>query len=221
MVVAKWGWGKRGEGTLRRATFFVLVMLTAMLLATGAAIAITLTGGPGNDVLYGTTASDTLRGEGGSDALYGRPGNDFLYGGPGNDNFENTAVDKQGISSTAGLRGAGGDDSVYGEGGDDDVIGHTGNDTLDDSSSSGDWDRAFGGTEVDVINVADADVIDEVSCGDGNDTATITVERSGGTITAADDVYDCETIKDQSGASVRKEDLPPQSNATAPLQPSS
>jgi hypothetical protein len=109
---------------------------------------------------------------------------------------------------------------VYGEEGADDVIGHAGRDTLDDSSTSGDWDRAFGGTEVDVINVADQDVLDEVSCGEGKDTATITVERSGTSITAADEVYDCETIKDQSGTRVKKEDLPQPSSAMAPSEPS-
>ena len=46
-----------------------------------------LTGGGGNDQLYGNAAANTLAGMNGHDTLNGREGNDRLYGGDGNDNL--------------------------------------------------------------------------------------------------------------------------------------
>ena len=45
----------------------------------------TLTGGDGDDRLYGRTADDTLIGNGGNDRLSGQSDNDTLRGGPGDD----------------------------------------------------------------------------------------------------------------------------------------
>ena len=46
-----------------------------------------LTGGGGNDHLYGNSAANSLAGMNGYDSLDGREGNDRLYGGDGNDNL--------------------------------------------------------------------------------------------------------------------------------------
>ena len=114
------------------------------------------------------------------------------------------------------MRGAKGDDKVYGQKGDDDVIGDVGNDTLDDSSPSNvnDWDRAFGGTENDTVNLADGDTKDEVSCGENTtsttptdgDTDTVYIDVDGDSpekITATDTVHK----SDSNGNSVFCEDI--------------
>jgi uncharacterized delta-60 repeat protein len=44
-----------------------------------------VTGGNGNDVIYGSNAFNHLFGGPGDDRIYGRAGGDFLYGGPGRD----------------------------------------------------------------------------------------------------------------------------------------
>ncbi|MDR0701607.1 MAG: hypothetical protein LBF61_04220, partial [Azoarcus sp.] len=47
-----------------------------------------ISGGAGNDTLYGASDADTLRGDGGNDTLYGDGGNDILIGGEGNDKLQ-------------------------------------------------------------------------------------------------------------------------------------
>ena len=44
-----------------------------------------MTGGSGNDLLFGQAGNDTLLGKGGNDQLFGGDGNDTLTGGTGND----------------------------------------------------------------------------------------------------------------------------------------
>jgi hypothetical protein len=97
------------------------------------------------------------------------------------------------------------------------LIGHCGNDTLDDSSSSDDWDRTFGDSGDDDINVADNDTRDEVSCGENTDKAQIDVFESGGTIThdKVYDVDDCEYVEDQNEEEVVVADLPQYKEAAA------
>lgn len=50
--------------------------MAAVLLASGVALAVTKTGGPGSDVLRGTDGRDYLDGKGGDDTIYGLAGND-------------------------------------------------------------------------------------------------------------------------------------------------
>jgi hypothetical protein len=47
-----------------------------------------------------------------------------------------------------------------------------------------------------------------INCGRGTDTATIAVVYNGTTITTADKVSDCETVKDQNGQVVDQTQLP-------------
>lgn len=70
-----------------------------------------LSGGDGNDILFGQGGNDTLNGDAGNDLLFGGSGNDTLNGGLGNDIL------------------TGGD-------GDDILIGGAGNDTLTGGSGS-------------------------------------------------------------------------------------
>lgn len=79
----------------------------------------TLLGGNGNDALYGGSGSDTLNGGAGHDTLRGHSGNDVLLGGAGRDM----------------LNGGTGDDMLRGQGGHrDQLTGSTGDDTLDGGS---------------------------------------------------------------------------------------
>jgi Ca2+-binding RTX toxin-like protein len=192
----------------------------------------------GDDVIDARAGDDTLYGGDGADALFGKDGGDTIYGGSGNDNFKTiVGQDSSGSDLSAGLRGAKGNDTIYGDAGDDDLIGNAGMDKLYDHSSSNDWDRAFGGTEKDYINVADGDVSDEVSCGIDtapDDEAKITVTygtTSDGKIDrtkieAADKVYDCELLTDQDGYTINDQSKLPQNqptsasyDTTAPAEP--
>lgn len=117
-----------------------------------------VTGGSGNDELYGDNNANVLIGNGGDDKLVGRDGNDSLQGGLGNDV----------------LIGGVGDDHLIGSDGTDQLLGNAGNDVLD--AGSGD-DVAQGGAGNDTILGGDGndklhgdagdDVIDG---GNGNDT---------------------------------------------------
>lgn len=73
-----------------------------------------LSGGSGNDIVYGWTVADKLVGNAGDDKLHGRGGADLLLGGSGDDK----------------LFGDGGGDTLRGQGGHDLMIGDPGGDTL-------------------------------------------------------------------------------------------
>jgi Ca2+-binding RTX toxin-like protein len=83
-----------------------------------------------------------------------------------------------------------------------------GSDTIRADLSGSDRDYINAGTGGDTIYTNDGDTRDEIHCGDGNDTATIDVVYDGTTITAADKVYNCETVKDQNGVVVDQSQLP-------------
>jgi len=63
----------------------------------------TLTGTPGDDVMFGTAGDDVMYGYGGADIICGGAGDDRIYGGPGHDY----------------LIGGSGRDRLYGQGGRD------------------------------------------------------------------------------------------------------
>jgi Ca2+-binding RTX toxin-like protein len=56
-------------------------------LAFGSSYGDTLTGGTGNDFLYGLGGGDTIVGQDGDDLIYGGDGNDYLAGQGGNDTY--------------------------------------------------------------------------------------------------------------------------------------
>ena len=87
---------------------------TGAFTGRGNALANTLTGGSGNDVLYGMDGNDTLNGGAGNDTLEGGDGADILKGGAGNDN----------------LTGGAGNDRLEGGQGADIMTGSTGDDTF-------------------------------------------------------------------------------------------
>ncbi|MDR6539341.1 calcium-binding protein [Variovorax soli] len=82
-----------------------------------------LTGGTGNDTIYGYSTADTLSGDSGNDGLYGRDGNDVLNAGAGDDSLAG-----EGGNDT--LNGEAGNDTLQGGAGDDILQGGAGNDIL-------------------------------------------------------------------------------------------
>ena len=110
--------------------------------ATHRAMACTITGTSGPDVLRGTPGPDVICGLGGNDALDGGGGNDILIGGPGADL----------------LSGGGGNDVLYGGPGNDRLQGDTGRDTV------------YGGDGNDLIWAWDG-AADRINGGRGTDRA--------------------------------------------------
>ena len=86
---------------------------TGAFTGRGNAIANTITGGSGNDFLYGMGGNDTLNGGAGNDVLDGGEGADNLQGGTGNDK----------------MTGGAGNDRLDGGEGADVMVGGLGNDT--------------------------------------------------------------------------------------------
>ncbi|PLS87220.1 MAG: hypothetical protein CYG60_03070 [Actinobacteria bacterium] len=92
---------------MRKTISLVASVASAVLIAGGVALAATLQGTGGDDVLVGTTSGDVMIPYGGNDTVYGGEGNDdvrhsfgddAIKGGPGNDT----------------LRGGRGSDAIYG-----------------------------------------------------------------------------------------------------------
>jgi len=65
-----------------------------------------LTGGAGDDTLYGSDGNDLMDGGDGNDFMYGYAGGDTMSGGNGNDHME-------GGSGIDSMSGQGGDDVLY------------------------------------------------------------------------------------------------------------
>lgn len=87
-------------------------------------IAVTVTGGDGNDTVLTSTGKDSITGGEGDDVLVGGGGNDTIDGGNGNDNIT-------GASGADVIRTGAGNDTVSGGTGNDTVTGGTGDDSLD------------------------------------------------------------------------------------------
>jgi Ca2+-binding RTX toxin-like protein len=99
-----------------------------------------MSGGAGNDDLYGYVGDDQLYGNDGNDHLNGEHGSDQLDGGAGNDSLD----------------GAGDNDSLYGGVGNDSLGGGSGNDTLAGGLGA---DILNGGTGADRFQFLASDVV--------------------------------------------------------------
>ena len=106
------------------------------------ALSHTIDGFGGDDVLSGGLAGDTLNGGAGADRLFGNGGNDTLNGGGENDVL-------YGGDGKDTLKGGDGDDKLYGGAGRDYLDGGPGNDTL---YSGGDRDVLRGGAGEDAFH---------------------------------------------------------------------
>jgi hypothetical protein len=88
-----------------------------------------VSGGAGNDTLYGWTGDDTVDGGVGNDSILGNGGNDSLSGDAGDD----TLLGGEGADT---ISGGDGDDTITGGGGQDVIIGGRGSDVLSAGNSS-------------------------------------------------------------------------------------
>lgn len=80
-------------------------------------------GGAGNDLIKGRDGNDSLFGGDGNDTIYGQAGNDYLSGGNGNDRLiAGDGADR--------ILGNAGNDTIYGEGGLDIILGGGGKDYI-------------------------------------------------------------------------------------------
>jgi Ca2+-binding RTX toxin-like protein len=146
------------EGKMR-ARLAVLIAMACVLVAAGAAMAATINGTQGPDVIHGTGKADTISAGAGDDVVYGQGGNDTirgnsgldrLYGGLGND-YLSVGRDSGGAYGRAGndtLLSTGAEFGAYLEGG-------RGNDTFW-SDNSATVDPPVGTDDV-------------ISCGAGRD----------------------------------------------------
>ncbi len=163
---------------MRRTVLLLTVMTVVLVMASGVALAVARSGGPGNDTLRGTNGTDALEGNGGNDDLLGLGGTDALSGGKGRDALlgGNERGPKEGDKA---LDGGPGGDVVFGGQGLDALSGGPGDDLLADESfrepvEERDMDAIAGGDGRDVISAfnvpASRDVID---CGRGFDRVIV------------------------------------------------
>jgi Ca2+-binding RTX toxin-like protein len=113
------------------------------LSAAPASLAVSMTGGDGDDTLWGGRGNDTLDGAGGDDWIFARGGNDIVTGGDGVDRMS-------GNNGNDTLSGGDDRDSLYGGSGRDSLDGGDGDDVVLGQGGSGDFVR--GGLGDDVID---------------------------------------------------------------------
>jgi Ca2+-binding RTX toxin-like protein len=121
-----------------------------------------ITGGAGDDTIYGDASNNVFSGGAGNDTLYGYGGNDTLIGGIGNDLLDggtgddviygdlmstNPTTDPGDGADT--IYGGDGNDTIYAGGGNDTLEGGAGNDTLEGGAGNNTLD---GGAGADVLN---------------------------------------------------------------------
>ena len=163
---------------MRRVAFLLVAMSLALVLASGVALAVARSGGPGNDTLRGTNGTDALEGNGGNDDLLGLGGTDALSGGKGRDALlgGNEFAPEEGDKA---LDGGPGGDVVFGGQGLDGLSGGPGDDLLADESfgeprEERDMDAGAGGDGRDVLSALNRPAsIDVIDCGRGFDRVIV------------------------------------------------
>jgi RTX calcium-binding nonapeptide repeat (4 copies) len=159
---------------MRRTMLLLTVMAAVLVMASGVALAVARSGGPGNDILRGTNGPDAMKGNGGHDVLLGYKGTDALSGGTGRDAV--LGGDEHG--PTAGdkaLEGGPGGDFVHGGHGTEAVSGGSGRDFLVDGPlRDEDQDSLGGGDGRDAIDTFNRPAsTDAIDCGSGFDRVLV------------------------------------------------
>ena len=142
-----------------------------------------LTGGNGDDYLFGSAANETLSGGNGNDVERAGSGTDTLWGGNGDD----------------WLDGGPGNDSLFGERGNDTLIGGTGNDRLTGGQGEDLFifdNRSATGNDV-ITDFSQGDkLLTTVSLGSGTITFGSTLALfSGSTVDINNGAYDVHSLK--------------------------
>ncbi|MEZ5844597.1 MAG: DUF4114 domain-containing protein [Hyphomicrobiaceae bacterium] len=126
-----------------------------------------MTGGTGDDTMFGMADDDVMSGGDGDDRMWGNSGNDEMHGGAGNDEVRGGSGNDA-LSGGAGddlLVGNSGDDKLDGGEGDDVLEGNSGNDVIADGAGN---DAVDGGSGDDVFIAGEGD--DAYRGGSGFDT---------------------------------------------------
>jgi Ca2+-binding RTX toxin-like protein len=106
------------------------MVLAALVVASGVALAVDKVGTTEDDIIYGTDGDDKIRALEGYDEVYGYGGDDIIDGGPDND-FIEADDGREAETGTDTLIGGLGDDELRGYNGNDKYYGLNGNDTID------------------------------------------------------------------------------------------
>ena len=159
---------------MRRTVLMLTVMAVVLVMASGVALAVARSGGPGNDILRGTDGPDALEGNGGNDVLLGYKGTDALYGGKGRDAV--LGGDERGPrAGDKALEGGPGGDVVIGGYGTEAVSGGRGRDlVVDGPRPDEDQDALAGGDGRDVVDAFNGPAsTDAIDCGRGFDKVLV------------------------------------------------
>jgi Ca2+-binding RTX toxin-like protein len=149
-------------------------MAAVLVMASGVALAVARSGGPGNDILRGTDGTDALEGNGGNDVLLGYRGTDALSGGKGRD----AVLGGNEVGPRAGdkaLTGGPGGDFVNGGYGTEAVSGGSGRDfVVDGPQPDEDQDALAGGAGRDGLDAYNRPAsTDAIDCGSGFDKVLV------------------------------------------------
>lgn len=161
---------------MRRMTVLLSVVVAALVIASGVALAKDFQGDGKNNRLVGTNKADTIAGSGGDDNISGKGGRDRLYGDSGRDK----------------VSGGKDRDDVFGGKGADNLFGNDDNDYINSADNRGadvvDCGPGYDSAVVDffgesVVDSPDSDIVDFQNCED-----VTTVITNPGTGTHSQDV---------------------------------
>ena len=151
---------------------------------------VAISGGAGNDDMWGSHSHDVMNGGDGNDFMRGGWGNDMLDGGEGNDI----------------MNGEEGDDFMLGDAGDDTQLGGWGNDTMDggegDDALEGGWGNdamdGGGGNDLIILMPGSADIVN-----DSGGTETLDFSGAASAITIDLDLQNVDQAVDAAGNTVQ------------------
>ncbi len=171
--------GKGRVNTVRRVGLVLVMMVAALVVGGGVALAAVKYGTDGSDEFFGTNEEDVFYARGGSDFLEGCGGDDVLYGGDDADLVGDGLCRRSGDDK---LYGGDGDDEMFSFPGDDILYGGEGDDTLFEGEGNntmfgGSGNDFFQATAIDPDRPGSEDTTpkkkDLVFCGDGKDTVVV------------------------------------------------
>jgi RTX calcium-binding nonapeptide repeat (4 copies) len=115
---------------VRRVGLVLVMMVVALIVGGGVAVAAVKFGTDGRDFLAGTNVADQFFGKGGGDGLVGRAADDELFGGDGKDFLFGGSVRYDEIFAKGYRMVPDGEDRLYGEGGHDCMFGGSQDDVI-------------------------------------------------------------------------------------------